>query len=92
VITAARRLRKPCTWWASTDGSGITIRIRYRIPNARLAAGAVSGGGEDQAYDGWRVVSRFEFQQWVESGYSILFKGTPFLTPTIRRFEQRTLT
>jgi hypothetical protein len=49
---------------------GVTIRIRYRILNARLAAGAVSagqGGGVDQAYDGWRVVSRFEFQQWVES-------------------------
>jgi hypothetical protein len=28
------------------------------------------GGGVDQAYDGWRVVSRFEFQQWVESGSS----------------------
>jgi hypothetical protein len=24
----------------------------------------------DQAYDGWRVVSEVEFQQWVESGYS----------------------
>jgi hypothetical protein len=37
--------------------SGVTIRIRYRILNARLAAGAVSagqGGGVDQAYDGWR--------------------------------------
>ena len=43
----------------------MTIRIRYRILNARLAAGAVSGGGVDQAYDGWRVVSQFEFQQWV---------------------------
>jgi hypothetical protein len=35
----------------------LTIRIRYRILNARLAAGAVSagqGGGVDQAYDGWR--------------------------------------
>jgi hypothetical protein len=45
----------------------MTIRIRYRIPNARLAAGAVSagqGGGVDQAYDGWRVVSEVEFQQW----------------------------
>jgi hypothetical protein len=45
------------------EGSGMTIRIRYRILNARLAAGAVSagqGGGVDQAYDGWRVVSRFE--------------------------------
>jgi hypothetical protein len=33
-----------------------------------LAAGAVSagqGGGVDQAYDGWRVASQFEFQQWV---------------------------
>jgi hypothetical protein len=49
------------------EGSGVTIRIRYRILNARLAAGAVSagqGGGVDQAYDGWREVSRFEFQQW----------------------------
>jgi hypothetical protein len=45
------------------DGSG----IRYRILNARLAAGAVSGGGVDQAYDGWRVVSQFEFQQWVDT-------------------------
>jgi hypothetical protein len=37
------------------------------------AAGAVSGarGGVDQAYDGRREVSQFEFQQWVESGYSI---------------------
>src|SRR4029077_18737600 len=51
--------------------SGITIRIRYRILNARLAAGAVSGGGVDQADDGWRVVSQFEFQQWVESGHSL---------------------
>jgi hypothetical protein len=42
--------------------SGVTIRIRYHIPNARLAVGAVSagqGGGVDQAYDGWRVVSQF---------------------------------
>jgi O-methyltransferase domain len=44
----------------------VTIRIRSRILNARLAAGAVSGGGVDQAYDGWREVSQFEFQQWVE--------------------------
>jgi hypothetical protein len=43
----------------------VTIRIRYRILNAHLAAGAVSGGGVDQAYDGWWVVSQFEFQQWV---------------------------
>jgi hypothetical protein len=47
--------------------SGVTIRIRYRILNARLAAGAVSSGGVDQACDGWRVVSQFEFQQWVEA-------------------------
>jgi hypothetical protein len=33
---------------------------------AACAAG-VSGGGVDQAYDGWRVVSQFEFQQWVEA-------------------------
>jgi hypothetical protein len=46
------------------EGSGVTIRIRYRILNARFAAGAVSGGGVDQAYDGWRVVSQFEFQHW----------------------------
>ena len=48
----------------------MTNRIRYRILNARLAAGAVSagqGGGVDQAYDGWRVVSQFEFPQWVEA-------------------------
>jgi hypothetical protein len=49
----------------------MTIRIRYRILNARLSAGAVSGGGVDQAYDGWRVVSEVEFQQWVESGNSL---------------------
>jgi hypothetical protein len=30
----------------------VTIRIHYRILNARLAAEAVSGGGVDQAYDG----------------------------------------
>ena len=51
--------------------SGVTIRIRYRILNARLTAGAVSGGGVDQAYNGWRVVSQFEFQHWVESGHSL---------------------
>ena len=39
----------------------MTIRIRYRILNARLAAGAAGGGGVDQAYDGWRVVPQFEF-------------------------------
>jgi hypothetical protein len=49
----------------------VTIRIRSRILNARLAAGAVSGGGVDQAYDGWWVVSEFEFQQWVGSGNSL---------------------
>jgi hypothetical protein len=53
------------------SGERMTIRIRYRILNARLAAGAVSGGGVDQAYDGWRVGSQFEFQQWVESGHSL---------------------
>jgi hypothetical protein len=52
-------------------GSGVTIRIRYRILNARLAAGAVSAGGVDQACDGWRAVSQFEFQQWVASGHSL---------------------
>jgi hypothetical protein len=55
------------------EGSGVTIRIRYRILNARSPAGAVSagqGGGVDQAYDGWRVVSQFEFQQWVERSHS----------------------
>ena len=52
---------------SAAEGSGVTIGIRYRILNARLAAGAVSaghGGGLGQAYDGWRVVSQFEFQQW----------------------------
>jgi hypothetical protein len=36
----------------------VTIRIRCRVLNARLAAGAVSGagGGVDQAYNGRRVV------------------------------------
>jgi hypothetical protein len=33
--------------------------------------GAVSGGGVDQPYDGWRVVSQFEFQQGVGSGHSL---------------------
>jgi hypothetical protein len=63
---AARRLHRRFTWWrhSPANGSGITIRIRYRILNARLVAGAVSGGGVDQAYDGWREVSEFEFQQW----------------------------
>jgi hypothetical protein len=36
-----------------------------------LAAEAVSGGGVDQAYDGWWVVSEIEFQQRVESGHSL---------------------
>jgi hypothetical protein len=57
------------------EGSGVTIRIRYRILNARLAAGAVSGGGVDQAYDGWWVVSEFEFQRWVGSGHSLLISA-----------------
>jgi hypothetical protein len=35
------------------------LTIRYSILNARLAAGAVSGGGVDQAYD--------EFQQCGEA-------------------------
>ena len=57
------------------EDSGMTIRIRYHILNARLAAGAVSpgagrGGGVDQAYGGWRIVSQFEFQQRVVSGRS----------------------
>jgi hypothetical protein len=46
----------------------------HPLPHSEcLAAGAVSagqGGGVDQAYDGWRVVSQFEFQQWVESRHS----------------------
>jgi hypothetical protein len=37
---AARRRHKRFT----SEGSGVTIRIRYRILNARLAAGAVSAG------------------------------------------------
>jgi len=46
----------------------VTIRIRYRILNARLAAGAVSagqGGGVDQTYDGWRGVSQLNFSNGV---------------------------
>jgi hypothetical protein len=54
----------------SRQGSGKT-RIRYCILNTRLAAGGVSDGGVDQAYDGWWVVSQFEFQQWGGSGYSL---------------------
>ena len=51
----------------------MTIRIRYRILNARLAAGAVSAGqagGVDQAYDGWRVVSQVikSWLLWSRSG------------------------
>ena len=53
------------------EGSGVTMRILYRILNVRLAAGAVSAGGVDQAYDGLWVVPQFEFQQRVASGYSI---------------------
>src|ERR1700730_5294822 len=64
---AARRQRNPCTWWASPgDGSSTTIRIRYRIPNPRLTAGAVSagkGGGVDQAYDEWRVGPSLNFSK-----------------------------
>jgi hypothetical protein len=56
----------------------VTIRIRYRILNARLAAGVVSGG-VDQAYDGWRVVSQFEFQQWVGSRHSLKPTAKDFL-------------
>ena len=37
---AVRRRHKRFT----SEGSGVTIRIRYRILNARLAAGAVSAG------------------------------------------------
>ena len=44
----------------------MTIRIRYRILNARLAAGAVSGGGVDQATDGGYYPS-LNFKQWVEA-------------------------
>jgi phosphopantetheinyl transferase (holo-ACP synthase) len=53
--------------WANSpaEGSGVTTRIRYRILNARLTAGAVRGGGVDQAYDGWRVAFQLEFQQRV---------------------------
>jgi hypothetical protein len=50
------------------EGSGVTIRIRYRILNARLAAGAVSGGGGS----GLRRMTGsvpVEFQQWVEAVY-----------------------
>jgi hypothetical protein len=42
------------------EGSGVTNRIRYRILNARFAAGAVSGGGVDQAYDGWKAAIRLK--------------------------------
>ena len=52
----------------------MTIRIRYRLLNARLAAGAVSagqGGGVDQTYDGWRGVSQLNFSNGVESGHSL---------------------
>jgi hypothetical protein len=66
--------------------ASVTIRIRYRILNAGLAAGAVSGGGVDQAYDGWRVVSQFEFQQWVvESGHSL---KPPGAKPVIRSIKK----
>jgi hypothetical protein len=50
---------------SAAEGSGVTIG------DARLAAGAVSGGGVDQAYDGLWVVPQFEFQQRVVSGYSL---------------------
>jgi hypothetical protein len=43
---------QPLTLSAANLALFVTIRIRYRILNARLAAGAVSGGGVDQAYDG----------------------------------------
>jgi hypothetical protein len=41
-------------WWVPADRSGVTIRIRLSV---RLAAGAVSDGGVDEAYDGWRFPS-----------------------------------
>ncbi|MFZ3326764.1 MAG: hypothetical protein WA231_13110, partial [Methylocella sp.] len=68
----------------------MTIRIRYRILNARLAAGAVSAGqgaGVDQAYDGWRVVSQFEFQQWVGSGHSLLISARRMWLFLLRRLR-----
>ena len=53
----------------AAEGSGVTIGIRYRILNARLAAGAVSAGqGGGVAYDGWRVVSQIE---WQEKGWPL---------------------
>jgi glutamate dehydrogenase/leucine dehydrogenase len=64
------------------EGSGVKIRIRYRILNA--PSGVVSGGGVDQAYDGWRVASEFEFQQWVENGYS-------FKPPEFRQYADTVL-
>jgi hypothetical protein len=42
----------------------VTKKIQWLVRRAAGAAGAVSGGGVDQAYDGWRVLSQFEFQQW----------------------------
>jgi hypothetical protein len=54
--------------WRSTKSLRFVARQRREFP--RLAAGAVNegqGGGVDQAYDGWRVVSQFEFQQWVDT-------------------------
>jgi hypothetical protein len=50
-----------------------------------LAAGAVSGGGVDQAYDGLWVVPQFEFQQGVESRYSL---KPPGAKPVIRSIKK----
>ena len=44
---------QPLTLSAANLALFVTIRIRYRILNARLAAG---GGGVDQASAEWRVV------------------------------------
>jgi hypothetical protein len=60
ILASGAAMTRPRGHLSPAEGSGVTIRIRYRILNARLAAGAVSGGGVDQAYDGWRVVSQFD--------------------------------
>jgi hypothetical protein len=54
----------------------ITSKISSTAPRYRDVGGTsdqrtqLSTARVDQAYDGWWVVSEFEFQQWVESHHS----------------------
>ncbi len=75
VVTTWLEKGENRAWWDYFSPRRQRRDDPHPLPHSERALGGRRGergqdGGVDQAYDGWRVVSQFEFRQWVGRRHS----------------------